>query len=96
MKKAELVDAIASAADITKAQADSVLGALPGIVLTALKGEGSVTLPGIAKIEAKHRAARTMRNPATGGEIKKDATTVPGFKPVKPFKDDVAKIKTTA
>ncbi|MEO1494465.1 MAG: HU family DNA-binding protein [Pseudomonadota bacterium] len=93
MKKAELIDALAEATDLNKTQVDAVLDALPGVVLSALKGEGSLTLPGIAKIEARARPARKARNPATGAEIKIAATTVAGFKPVKPFKDAVAKVK---
>ena len=94
MKKSELVDALASTADLTKAQAEAAIDALPGIVLGALNDGGSIVLPGIAKIEAKHRAARDARNPSNGETIKLPATTVAGFKVVKPFKDAVAKIKT--
>ncbi len=94
MKKSDLIDALSSATDLNKAQVDMVLNALPDVVLAGLKGAGAVTLPGIGKIEAKHRAAREMRNPATGGIVMKEATTVPGFKPVKGFKDAVADIKT--
>ena len=94
MKKSELVDALAGAADLSKAQAEAAIDALPGIVLGELNDGGSIVLPGIAKIEAKHRAARDARNPSTGDTIKLPATTVAGFKVVKPFKDAVAKIKT--
>ena len=94
MKKSELVDALASAADLTKAQAEATLDALPGVVLSALNNGGSVILPGVAKIEAKHRAARDARNPSSGETIKLPATTVAGFKVVKSFKEAVAKIKT--
>ncbi len=92
MKKSELVDALAGATGQTKAAVGAVLDALPGVVLKGLKA-GAVTLPGIAKIDAKRRAARTVRNPATGASMKSPATTVASMKAVKPFKDSVAKIK---
>jgi DNA-binding protein HU-beta len=92
MKKSELVDALAGATGQTKAAVGAVLDALPGVVLKGLKN-GAVTLPGIAKIDAKRRAARTVRNPATGASMKSPATTVASMKAVKPFKDSVAKIK---
>jgi len=92
MKKSELVDALAGATGQTKAAVGAVLDALPGVVLKGLK-TGAVTLPGIAKIDAKRRAARTVRNPATGASMKSPATTVASMKAVKPFKDSVAKIK---
>ena len=53
MKKSELVDALAGAADLTKAQAEATIDALPGIVLGALNDGGSIVLPGIAKIEER-------------------------------------------
>lgn len=93
MKKSELVDALASATGQSKAAVESVLDALPGVVLGGL-GRDAVTLPGIAKISARHRAARTVRNPATGASMVSPATTVAAIKPVKPFKDAVAKIRT--
>ncbi|TVQ54230.1 MAG: HU family DNA-binding protein [Rhodobacteraceae bacterium] len=90
MKKSELVDALEASSGQSKAAVTAVLDALPGVVLDGLKAHGVVTLPGLAKIEAKKREARTMRNPATGAEIEKPATTVAGFKPVKALKDGVA------
>lgn len=90
MKKSELVDALADASGQSKAAATAVLDAMPAVVLDALKAHGAVTLPGLMKIEAKAREARTMRNPATGQPVEKPATTIPGFKPAKPFKDAVA------
>lgn len=90
MKKSELVDALADASGQSKAAVGAVLDALPDVVLAGLKEHGAVTLPGIAKVEAKHREARTMRNPATNAPVEKPATTVAGFKVAKPFKDAVA------
>ncbi len=91
MKKSELVAALAEASGQTKAAVESVLDALPGVVLRGL-ASGAVTLPGIAKIDARHRPARTVRNPATGATMMAAATTVPVIKPVKSFKEGVAKV----
>ena len=91
MKKSELVAALAEATGQSKAAVEAVLDALPGVVLSGLNS-GAVTLPGIAKIDARHRAARTVRNPATGATMTAPATTVPAIKPVKSFKEGVAKI----
>ena len=90
MKKSELIDALAAASGQSKAAAAAVVDAVPGVLLSGLANGGSVTLPGFAKIDAKRRDARTMRNPATGGTIHKPATTVAAIKPVKSFKDAVA------
>jgi len=91
MKKSELIDALADASGQSKAAVEGVLDALPGVLLSGLAND-AVTLPGVAKIAARHRAARTVRNPATGASMNSPATTVASIKPVKPFKDAVAKI----
>ncbi len=91
MKKAELVDALAGATGQTKAAIEAVLEALPGVLLSGLATD-AVTLPGVAKFAARHRAARNVRNPATGAAMVSPATTVASIKPVKPFKEAVARI----
>ena len=91
MKKSELIDALAGASGQSKAAVDDVLNALPGVLLSALASD-AVTLPGVAKFDARHRAARNVRNPATGAAMISPATTVTAIKPVKPFKDAVAKL----
>lgn len=89
MKKAELVEALEEKSGQSKAAINAVLDALPDVVLEGLKSQGTVTLPGVTKIDARSREARTMRNPSTGEPIEKPATVVPAFKPVKGFKDAV-------
>ncbi len=93
MKKSELVDALAQSTGQTKTNVEAVLDALPDAVMKGLKGGDAVTVPGIAKIDAKKRAARTVRNPATGATMQSPATTVASIKPVKSFKDSVAKLR---
>ena len=92
MKKSELVDALAQATGQTKTNVEAVLDALPDAVMKGLRQGDSVTVPGIAKIDAKRRAARTVRNPATGATMQSPPTTVASMKPVKSFKDSVAKL----
>jgi DNA-binding protein HU-beta len=92
MKKSDLIDALAGTTGQSKASVEAVLDALPGAVMSGLSAGDAVTLPGIAKIDAKARAERTVRNPATGASMVSPATTVASIKPVKPFKDAVAKL----
>lgn len=93
MKKSELVDALAGASGQSKACVEAVLDALPGAVMSGLAAGAAVTVPGVAKIDARARAERTVRNPATGASMISPATTVASIKPVKPFKDAVATLK---
>ncbi len=96
MKKAELIAALEGATGQSKTAVAAVVDALPGVVMEALKEHGSLTLPGLTKIEARQRAARTMRNPATGASVEKPATVVAQFKPLKGFKDTVAALPVKA
>ena len=87
MNKTELVDAIAAAADITKAQAGRALDAVLESVTETLKKGEKVTLIGFGTFETRERAARTGRNPQTGKEIHIAASTTPAFKAGKKLKD---------
>ena len=90
MKKSELIEALESATGQSKTACAAVIDALPGVVLAGLKSHGAVTLPGLLKVEAKRREARTMRNPATGAAIEKPAAMTANIKAAKPLKDGVA------
>lgn len=90
MNKAELIDAIATHADMTKAEAGRALDGFVTTVTQALSKGEDVTLVGFGAFSAKERAARTGRNPATGAEIQIAASKVPAFKPGKGLKDAVS------
>lgn len=90
MNRKELIEALEGASGQSKAACEAVLDALPEVLLDGLRNGGSTTLPGFVKVDAKKRDAREMRNPATGGPVKKPAQMVPAIKPTKPFKDAVA------
>ena len=89
MNKGELVDAVAVAAGLSRADAtkavDGVLDAIQG----TLANGGSVSLVGFGTFSVKARAARTGRNPRTGEAISIKASNVPGFKAGKGLKDAV-------
>lgn len=89
MNKSELIDAIATNADLPKAAAGRALDAVLDTVTTALQKGDSVSLVGFGTFTVKERAARTGRNPQTGAEIQIAAAKVPSFKPGKGLKDAV-------
>ena len=89
MNKAELVDAIADSADLSKASASRALDAVINSVTDALKDGDQVSLVGFGTFTVKDRAARTGRNPQTGQPIEIAAAKVPGFKAGKALKDAV-------
>ena len=89
MNKAELVDAIADSADLSKASASRALDAVIGTITDTLKAGDQVSLVGFGTFTVKDRAARTGRNPQTGEPIEIKAAKVPGFKAGKALKDAV-------
>ena len=90
MNKSELIDAIASKSDLSKAQAGQALEAVVASIEQALKAGEAVTLVGFGTFSVKERAARTGRNPKTGEPIQIAASKVPGFKAGKGPKDAVS------
>ena len=87
MNKSDLIEHIATQADISKAAATRALDAIVGGVKTTLKKSGSVTIVGFGTFAVTKRAARTGRNPRTGAAIKIKAAKVPKFKPGKALRE---------
>jgi len=89
MNKAELIEAVAEAADLSKASATRAVDAMLDGITTALKKDDQVSLVGFGTFVVRSRAARTGRNPQTGEALQIKASRVPGFKPGKALKDAV-------
>jgi DNA-binding protein HU-beta len=89
MNKAELVDAVASAANLSKADAGRAVDAVVNSITNALKKGQQVSVVGFGTFAVKHRSARSGRNPRTGETINISASNVPGFKAGKALKDAV-------
>ena len=80
MNKAELIEAMAAEAKISKAGAKRALDALVNNTTKALKKGDRVALVGFGTFSVSKRAARKGRNPQTGKEIKIAAKKVVKFK----------------
>ncbi len=92
MNKSELVDALATSSGLTKADSARAIDALfgsSGVIARALRREERVQITGFGTFEAKHRKARTGRNPRTGATIMIPASKSPGFRAGKGFKDAI-------
>ncbi|HPE33802.1 MAG: HU family DNA-binding protein [Sphingobacteriia bacterium] len=81
MNKAELIDAMAAEAGMTKVDTKKALDAFLKATTHALKSGDKVTLVGFGSFGVATRAARTGRNPQTGKELKIAAKKVVKFKP---------------
>ena len=87
MNKADLIEHIATEADISKASATRALEALISGVVATLHEGGSVSIVGFGTFLATKRLARAGRNPRTGAAIKIKAAKVPKFRAGKGLKD---------
>ncbi len=87
MNKAELIDAIAKHADISKAAAGRALDATVGAIRVSLRKGQVVTLVGFGSFYVGKRTARSGRNPRTGAAIRIRAAKVPKFRAGKALKD---------
>ncbi|MDY4279792.1 DNA-binding protein [Actinobacillus seminis] len=89
MNKTDLIDAIASAAELNKKQAKAALEATLDAITESLKAGDQVQLIGFGTFKVNSRKERTGRNPQTGAEIKIAASKVPAFVAGKALKDSV-------
>ncbi|MBU2567083.1 HU family DNA-binding protein, partial [Patescibacteria group bacterium] len=80
MNRKELIEALATKTESTKADAERNVGALIDIISGTLKKGDSLSLVGFGTFEVRKRAARTGRNPKTGEALKIKAAKVPAFK----------------
>lgn len=89
MTKADLVNAMAEKAGLTKGDAEKALKAFTDAVTEALKAGEKVSLVGFGTFSVGERAARTGQNPQTGAKIQIAAARSPRFKVGKALKDAV-------
>jgi len=80
MTKAELVDAIAMNAKLTKSQARDALEAFVDTVTSTLKGGKEVRLVGFGSFVPIERKAGMARNPRTGASVRRPASRTCRFR----------------
>ncbi len=87
MTKAELVEDVAKAAELTKKDAERLVEIVfESIIDTLNKGE-KIELRGFGSFRVRERGARRGRNPKTGDPVNIPAKRVPYFKPGKELKE---------
>jgi DNA-binding protein HU-beta len=89
MNKSELIEAVASSADLSKASAGKVVDAVISSITDTLKDGDQVAIAGFGTFLVRHREARTGRNPRTGEAMTIKASNAPSFKAGKALKDAV-------
>ena len=87
MNKKALTNKVAEAAQITKKDANLVIGHVLEGIKAGLIEDGKVTLVGFGTFKVVQRAARKARNPQTGAPIDVPAKMVPKFKASKAMRE---------
>lgn len=80
MNKAQLIDAVAKEAKLSKVDAGKAIDATVAAITKSMKKGEGVILVGFGSFSIAKRAARTGRNPQTGKPIKIAAKKVAKFK----------------
>lgn len=89
MTKSQFMTAMAEKAGMSKKEMTEMWEMFVGMIYHHTKEDGEVTLPGLGKMQKKHRNARMGRNPATGEQINIPAKTVLKFRVAKAAKDAI-------
>jgi DNA-binding protein HU-beta len=87
MNKADLIDAVANRAGLSKVEAGRALDGALDAIAKALKKGDRVAVAGFGTFAVRQRAARVGRNPKTGAAIRIAAGRAPAFKAGKALKD---------
>ncbi len=87
MNNTDLAEKIATANDLTKADAKKLVDGLFAAIADAAAAGNEVSLNGFGKFKVKASAAREGRNPSTGATIQIAASRKLGFTPAKAVKD---------
>ena len=89
MNKSELIEIMASKANVTKQVAENLLNAFMGAVSDTLSNGEMITLVNFGTFYTTERSARDGRNPQTGETIRIPSARVARFKVGKELKEKV-------
>jgi integration host factor subunit beta len=87
MTKAELVEDVARAAELTKKDAERLVEIVFESIIETLNHGEKIELRGFGSFRVRERGARRGRNPKTGDPVSIPAKRVPYFKPGKELKE---------
>ena len=87
MTKAELVEDVARAAELTKKDAERLVEIVFESIIETLNRGEKIELRGFGSFRVRERGARRGRNPKTGAPVDIPAKRVPYFKPGKELKE---------
>jgi len=89
LTKADVIDAVAAGAELSRRQAGEVVDLILNEIKTALRKGDRVALNPFGSFVVRSRQAREGRNPKTGEKVEVPAKRIPFFKPSKELKEFV-------
>ncbi len=87
MTKADLIEEVSRAVEMTRKDSESIVEAIFDSIVRALRGNEKIEIRGFGSFRTRKRQPRTGRNPKTGEKVAVPAKTIPYFKPSKELKD---------
>ncbi|CAH9015051.1 HU family DNA-binding protein [Candidatus Nitrosacidococcus sp. I8] len=93
MNKTELVNFVASKANLSQKESHHAVDSFLQTITETLKKKETISLIGFGSFTVQTRAARSGRHPKTGEEITIKAANIPTFKAGKTLKESVQKKK---
>jgi len=87
MTKADLVEEVVRAADVSKKHAETIVNTVFSSIVEALQKDDKIELRGFGSFRVRRRRSRQGRNPKTGDRVEVPEKRIPYFKPGKELKD---------
>jgi integration host factor subunit beta len=87
MTKAELVDTVSRASELTRKHSEVIVDAVFTSIIDALRKGDKIELRGFGSFRIRKRGSRSGRNPKTGAGVLVPAKRVPHFKPGKELRE---------
>jgi integration host factor subunit beta len=87
MTKADLVEEVVKAAEVSKKHAETIVNTVFSSIVSALRREDKIELRGFGSFRVRRRRSRQGRNPKTGDRVEVPEKRIPYFKPGKELKD---------
>lgn len=81
LTKADLVQEVARAVEVTRKEAEIIVGAVLDSMVESLQQGEKIELRGFGSFRIRQRGSRMGRNPKTGARVHVPAKRIPYFKP---------------
>lgn len=87
MTKAELIEDVSRAAELSRKESESIVETIFDSIVKSLRDGDKIEIRGFGSFRTRQRKSRIGRNPKTGARVDVPAKRIPYFKPSKELKD---------